>query len=42
MLRDYEISSVSGGNISAWSKAKCGEENMTQEIFNTKVERRIE
>ena len=42
MLRGYEISSVSRGDISTWSKTKCGEENMTQEKFNTKVEILIE
>jgi hypothetical protein len=42
MLSDYDISSVSRGNISKWSKTKCGEEYMTQEKFNTEVERFME
>jgi hypothetical protein len=42
MLSVYEISFVSRGNISTWSKTKCGEEYVIHEKFNRKVERLIE
>jgi hypothetical protein len=42
MLSGYETSSVSRGNVSKLSQTKFGEKYMTQEKFNTKVERLTE